>query len=251
MSGWGASLMRCSNLCTTRSVKYSRQLFQVAPQKTEIARHHCMMEHEYCLLAYQNKCTTEWGLLSFIHMQSHSNEHPLHNPSRTWPSLKALQQCGPFYPTTALKNPLIRRWTRLIRSPSSVSLSAAARRAHIVGSNYLWLFICLTASRRGALKKSHSQEQLTEAPAGTHLWLPGCDLNHDVIGHRLALRCLWAWRPGRRRSRGVGGFVCAAVFCSGINEGLEALWNSLCKHSREKNDIAPENKTSVPHQNRQ
>lgn len=43
---------------------------------------------------------------SFIHMQSQSNEHPLHNPSRTWPSLKALQQCGLFYPTTALKNPL-------------------------------------------------------------------------------------------------------------------------------------------------
>lgn len=116
----------------------------------------------------------------------------------------------------------------------SLSLSAAARRAHIVGSNYLWLFICLTASRRGALKKSRSQEQLTEAPAGTHLWLPGCDLNHDVIGHRLALRCLWAWRPGRRRRRGVGGFVCAAVLCSGINEGLEALWNGLCKHSRGK-----------------
>lgn len=63
------------------------------------------MEYEYCLLGYQNKCTTEWGLLSFIHMQSQSNEHPLHNPSRTWPSLKALQQCGLFSPTTALKNP--------------------------------------------------------------------------------------------------------------------------------------------------
>lgn len=64
------------------------------------------MDYEYCLLGYQNKCTTEWGLLSFIHMQSQSNEHPLHNPSRTWPSLKALQQCGLFYATTALKNPL-------------------------------------------------------------------------------------------------------------------------------------------------
>lgn len=64
------------------------------------------MEYEYCLLGYQNKCTTEWGLLSFIHMQSQSNEHPLHNPSRTWPSLKALQQCGLFYPTTALEHPL-------------------------------------------------------------------------------------------------------------------------------------------------
>lgn len=64
------------------------------------------MEYEYCLLGYQNKCTAEWGLLSFIHMQSQSNEHPLHNPSRTWPSLKALQQCGLFSPTTALKNPL-------------------------------------------------------------------------------------------------------------------------------------------------
>lgn len=64
------------------------------------------MEYEYCLLGYQNKCTTEWGLLSFIHMQSQSNEHPLHNPSRTWPSLKTLQQCGLFYPTAALKDPL-------------------------------------------------------------------------------------------------------------------------------------------------
>lgn len=65
-----------------------------------------MIEYEYCLLGFQNKCTTEWGLLSFILMQSQSNEHPLHNPSRTWPSLKTLQQCGPFYPTAALKDPL-------------------------------------------------------------------------------------------------------------------------------------------------
>lgn len=116
-----------------------------------------MMEHEYCLLGYQNKCTTEWGLLSFIHMQSHSNEHPLHNPSRTWPSLKALQQCGLFYPTTALKNPLIRRWTQLIRSPSSVCFAAACH-AHIVGSHYLWLFICLTESEEGS-EKSHWQNR--------------------------------------------------------------------------------------------
>lgn len=89
----------------TRNVKGSWKWFQVA-KKGWTACHRHMTEKEYCLLGYQTKCTTEWGLLSFIHMQSQSNEHPLHNPSRTWPSLKALHQCALFYPNSALKNPL-------------------------------------------------------------------------------------------------------------------------------------------------
>lgn len=84
-----------------------------------------MMEYEYCLLGYQNKCTTEWGLLSFIHMQSQSNEHPLHNPSRTWPSLKTLQQRGLFYPTTAVKDPFLCP-ARLIGSPPSICFSGVS-----------------------------------------------------------------------------------------------------------------------------
>lgn len=89
----------------TRNVKSSWKRFQVAKKRLNGCHRH-MLENEYCLLGYQNKCTTEWGLLSFIHMQSQSNEHPLHNPSRTWPSLKALYQCALFYPNSALKNPL-------------------------------------------------------------------------------------------------------------------------------------------------
>lgn len=82
------------------------------------------------------------GLLSFIHMQSQSNEHPLHNSSRTWPSLKALQQCGLFYPTTALKDPLYSLPnSSFIRSPSGIK-STAAHHVHILASNYLGLFIC-------------------------------------------------------------------------------------------------------------
>lgn len=83
------------------------------------------MEYEYGLPSYQNKCTTEWSLLSFIHMQSQSNEHPLHNPSRTWPSLKTLQQCGLLYPTTALHDPLLFA-EHSIRSPSSICYMSCA-----------------------------------------------------------------------------------------------------------------------------
>lgn len=142
-----------------------------------------MMEYEYCLLGYQNKCTTEWGLLSFIHMQSQSNEHPLHNPSRTWPSLKTLQQCGLFYPTAALKDPLFSTELSLSGLPSICF--AAARHVHILWSNYLWLFICLTECKEGS--KISLPEQLTDLLTATNLWLPSSDLNHDIISRRLAL----------------------------------------------------------------
>ena len=154
------------------------------------------MEYEYCLLGYQNKCTTEWGLLSFIHMQSRSNEHPLHNPSRTWPSLKALQQCGLFYPTTALKNPLFSAELGLsdlhqaFASPRHVMCTSSG------AITYDYSFAWQRAKR--ALKMS-PPEQLTDLLTETNLWLPGSDLNHDVISHRLALRSLWAGRTVLRR----------------------------------------------------
>ena len=47
------------------------------------------------------------------------------------------------------KEPLILDWTRFIRSPSSICFTAA-RHVHILGSNYLWLFICLTESKEGS-----------------------------------------------------------------------------------------------------
>lgn len=133
------------------------------------------MEYEYCLLGYQNKCTTEWGLLSFIHMQSQSNEHPLHNPSRTWPSLKALHQCALFYPNTALKNPLILHWTQLIGSPSSFCSMYTSSVAITYDYSFAWQRV------KGALQMS-VVKLLTE----TNLWLPRSDLDHDVICRRLA-----------------------------------------------------------------
>lgn len=155
-----------------------------------------MMEYEYCLLGYQNKCTAEWGLLSFIHMQSQSNEHPLHNPSRTWPSLKALQQCGLFSPTTALKNPLFSTELCLsdlhqaLASPRHVMCTSPG--AIIYDYSFAWQRV------KRALKLS-VPEQLTDLLTETHLWLPGSDLNHDVISRRLALCSLWAGGMTLRR----------------------------------------------------
>lgn len=190
-------------------------------QKSWIACHHHMMEYEYCLLGYQNKCTTEWGLLSFIHMQSQSNEHPLHNPSRTWPSLKALQQCGLFYPTTALKNPLF---------SAELSLSdlhqAFASVRHVMWPSlgaitYDYSFAWQRVKR--ALKMS-LPEQLTDLLTETHLWLPGSDLNHDVISHCLAFRSLGARRMVLRQCccllfewQWSDSIICCVVCCITIS----------------------------------
>lgn len=175
------------------------------------------MEYEYCLLGYQNKCTTEWGLLSFIHMQSQSNEHPLHNPSRTWPSLKALQQCGLFYPTTALKNPLFSAELGLsdlhqaFASPRHVMCTSSG--AITYDYSFAWQRV------KRALKMS-LPEQLTDLLTETNLWLPGSDLNHDVISRRLALCSLRAGRMVlRQRShllcewRWGDSIVWCVVFC--------------------------------------
>lgn len=109
-----------------------------------------MTEYEYCLLGHHNKCTTEWGLLSFLPMQSQTNEHPLHKPSRTWPSLsKTLQRCGVPYHSTI--------------GPLDSLLEPAVSGLHHC-SSYLWLFVCLTERKERSSINSW-QEPTSDFPA--------------------------------------------------------------------------------------
>lgn len=118
--------------------------------------HRDRTESECGLLGSQNKCTTERGLLSFIYMQSQGNEHPLHDPSRTWPSLKTLQLCGPLNPTAALEDPSFSAEPGL----SGLHQACASRHVHVLSSNYLWLFICLAECEEP--RKCHWQNSWEE-----------------------------------------------------------------------------------------
>lgn len=197
------------------------------------------MEYEYCLLGYQNKCTTEWGLLSFIHMQSQSNEHPLHNPSRTWPSLKALQQCGLFYPTTALKEPLFSAELGLSDLHQTFASLRHVMCTSLGAITYDYSFAWQGVKR--ALKLS-LPEQLTDLLTETNLWLPGYDLNHDIISFRLAFCSLCAGRTVLRQwSRlplewrwGDANVWCVIYGRWCIHQCLHVFWNSLYKQMGQK-----------------
>lgn len=141
------------------------------------------MEYECGLTGYQNKCTTEWGLLSFIHMQSQSNEHPLHNPSRTWPSLKTLQQCGLLYPITALQGPSLCRTQYHVSIKHLLHVMCTSLEAITYDYSFAW------QSVKGF--KMSMPEQLTEMLPKTNLWLSSSDLNHDVIIWSRSLCSLW------------------------------------------------------------
>lgn len=75
-----------------------------------------------------------------IHFIIHQGPGPLSKPSSN-------VVCST--PTTALKNPLFSAELGLIRSPSSACFIAACHVHILLGSNYLWLFICLTGSKEG------------------------------------------------------------------------------------------------------
>lgn len=60
------------------------------------------------------------------------------------------------------------QWTRLIRSPSSVYFTTA-RHVHITGSNWLWLFICLTESKEGS-KNVTARTADGDPPLTSWLW---------------------------------------------------------------------------------
>lgn len=60
------------------------------------------------------------------------------------------------------------QWTRLIRSPSSVCFTTA-RHVHIIGSNWLRLFICLTESKEGS-KNVTARTADGDPPLTSWLW---------------------------------------------------------------------------------